>query len=58
MNQAKKGGVCIKHGAKAKRKSCSSEGCTNISMKGGVCRRHGANRTHDGSTALRKEECV
>jgi hydroxymethylpyrimidine/phosphomethylpyrimidine kinase len=34
--------VCIKHGAK--RKSCSSEGCTNIVIKGGVCWRHGAKK--------------
>ncbi len=39
-NQAQKGGVCIKHGAKVKR--CSSEGCSNLARKGGVCKRHGA----------------
>jgi hypothetical protein len=41
-NQAVKGGVCIKHGAKLKR--CSSEGCTNQAVKGGVCIKHGAER--------------
>jgi hypothetical protein len=50
-NQAQKGGVCIRHGAKVKR--CSSEGCMNNSLKGGVCRRHGAYRNpNDESTAL------
>ena len=39
-NQAKKGGVCVRHGAKLKR--CSYEGCTNIAVQGGVCMRHGA----------------
>jgi hypothetical protein len=39
-NIAKKGGVCMKHGAKFKR--CSSDGCRNIAQKGGVCKRHGA----------------
>jgi len=52
-NQAKKGGVCIKHGAKYIRKRCSSEGCKNIAVKGGVCRRHGAYRNpNDKSTAF------
>src|SRR5210317_1869431 len=47
-NQAVRGGVCIKHGAKHKR--CSSEGCTNQVVKKGVCWRHGAKvpyRNHD-----------
>ena len=39
-NQAVKGGVCVKHGAKMKR--CSSDGCTNKAQKGGVCIKHGA----------------
>ena len=39
-NEAKKGGVCIRHGAKVK--LCSSEGCTNNAQKGGVCIKHGA----------------
>ena len=39
-NQAYKGGVCSKHGAK--RKLCGSAGCTNQALKGGVCQRHGA----------------
>ena len=37
-NQALKGGVCWRHGAR--RKLCSTEGYTNIVVKGGVCRRH------------------
>jgi hypothetical protein len=41
-NQVYKGGVCVRHGAKKKR--CSSEGCTNIAKKGGVCTKHGAKR--------------
>eukprot|EP00985_Skeletonema_marinoi_P008050 scaffold3586_cov115-Skeletonema_marinoi.AAC.6 len=53
-NQAKQGGVCIKHGAKAK--LCSSEGCTNVVVKGGVCIRHGAAiNTLDQSTAFGSE---
>ncbi len=39
-NNMKNGGVCMKHGAKAKQ--CSSEGCTNVARNGGVCIRHGA----------------
>ena len=39
-NLARRGGVCIKHGAKAK--ICSAEGCMNVAVKGGVCIRHGA----------------
>ncbi len=41
-NQAQKGGVCIKHGAKVVYKRCSSDGCTNLALKGGVCVKHGA----------------
>ena len=42
-NIVQNGGVCIRHGAKLKRKLCSSDGCTtNIVQKGGVCYRHGA----------------
>ncbi|KAK1744057.1 hypothetical protein QTG54_005654 [Skeletonema marinoi] len=39
-NNAVKGGVCWRHGAK--KKLCSSDGCTNHAKKGGVCWRHGA----------------
>ena len=39
-NLARARGVCMRHGAKAKR--CSSEGCTNLVRSGGVCVRHGA----------------
>jgi hypothetical protein len=50
-NAAKKGGVCVKHGAKVKR--CSSDGCTNMVVKGGVCKRHGAyHNPNDQSTAF------
>ena len=42
-NLAKKGGICMKHGAKVKR--CSSEECTNLAVKGGVCIKHGATWT-------------
>ena len=34
-----KGGVCITHGATAKR--CSHKGCAKKVQKGGPCRRHG-----------------
>jgi hypothetical protein len=39
-----RGGVCVRHGAKVKKRryECSSNGCTNLAQKGGVCRRHGA----------------
>ena len=39
-NNAVKGGVCIKHGAKIKR--CSVENCENHVQQGGVCVKHGA----------------
>ena len=39
-NYARKGGVCVRHGAQVK--LCSVEGCTTIAKKGGVCIRHGA----------------
>ena len=39
-NQAQRGGVCQRHGAKKRR--CRIEGCTNHIQKGGVCKRHGA----------------
>ena len=40
-NQAYKGGVCRRHGAKVK--MCEFEGgCTNQAKKGGLCYRHGA----------------
>jgi hypothetical protein len=43
----------MKHGAKVKRKLCSSEGCTNYAKRGGVCRRHGAYRNNnEESTAF------
>ena len=42
-NLAKKGGVCVRHGAKVTMRRCSSEGCMNFVRKGGVCIRHGAN---------------
>ena len=51
---ARKGGVCVTHGAKVKR--CSFEGCTNIVVKGGVCVTHGAKQkakkrcNHEGCT--------
>ncbi len=54
INQAKRGGVCVKHGAKVKR--CSSVGCTNQAKRGGVCRRHGAyHNTQGESTAFGSE---
>ena len=34
-NQARKGGVCIRHGAKPK--TCSHEGCAKNALKGGGC---------------------
>eukprot|EP00985_Skeletonema_marinoi_P022485 scaffold14389_cov151-Skeletonema_marinoi.AAC.2 len=52
-NLAKKGGVCIRHGAKVK--LCSSDGCTGPAKKRGLCRRHWANTnriTNDESLHL------
>jgi hypothetical protein len=43
-NGAKKGGVCVTHGAKVTYKRCSHVGCTNGVIKGGVCVTHGAKR--------------
>ena len=41
-NKEVRGGVCIRPGAKKKKKSYKHEGCTNQAKKGGVCIRHGA----------------
>ena len=41
-NVAKKGGVCMRHGAK--HKQCDSDGCTNKSVNGGVCMSHAAKK--------------
>ena len=60
--QAKKGGVCIRHGAKVK--LCSHEGCTNQIKQGGVCWRHGARVvcskicSTDGYTKLAQKQGV
>jgi hypothetical protein len=51
-NHAKKGGVCVKHGATQKRKECSIEGCTNQANGRGMCNRHKRNVLCDASTAL------
>jgi len=50
---ARAGGVCQRHGAKAKK--CSHTGCTNGAQAGGVCYRHGAKQkkcSHEGCTKL------
>ena len=39
-NTAKRGGVCVAHGARKKR--CSHEGCANGVVTGGICITHGA----------------
>lgn len=51
VNIVKKGGVCIRHGAQARK--CSHKGCNNNALNDGVCVRHGAQRAtcgHDGCT--------
>jgi len=55
--QARKGGVCIKHGAEVK--TCNQEGCTTQARKGGVCIKHRAEVkqyhktcSHEGCTTL------
>jgi hypothetical protein len=48
--------VCIKHGAKVKKYTCSHEGCTNYARRGGVCVRHGAKVKlcrHEGCTNIK-----
>ena len=50
---ARKGQVCIRHGATWTNKKYSSEGCTNQAHKGGVCKRHGAK-----SKLCSKEGCT
>lgn len=64
-NQAKNGGICIKHGAKLperkNRKVCAKEECDNIAQKAGVCRAHAErckkegcdNRAKKGDTCLK-----
>jgi len=50
-NEAQGGGVCKRHGAKAK--ICNKDGCTTQAKKGGVCIRHGAYPkicSHEGCT--------
>ena len=42
-NHARKGGVCMRHGALVK--TCSHEGCINGTIKGGICWKHGATLT-------------
>jgi len=57
-NDAQNGGVCIKHGAKKRRKICTHEGCTKLSQNGGVCAKHGAvlkTCKHEGCTNQRKQ---
>ena len=40
-SQAKRSGVCVRHGADVKQ--CSVEGCTSQArVAGGLCRKHGA----------------
>jgi hypothetical protein len=44
-NQVVQGGVCIKYGARVKRKKlCSLDGCYKQVQQGGVCIKHGAKR--------------
>ena len=38
INLARKGGVCVRHGAKVK--TCSIEGCTTNVQKSGLCYKH------------------
>ncbi|KAK1732297.1 hypothetical protein QTG54_017018 [Skeletonema marinoi] len=50
------GGVCVRPGAK--RKLCSSEGCTNKVIEGGVCRKHGAKVKRCSSEGINNGVCV
>jgi len=63
VNQAKKGGVCIKHGAKVK--VCTIEGCTSLAKIAGVCFLGMGRNTNTNCAAVkdaliipRKEDCV
>lgn len=50
-NMARKGRVCIRHGAKVK--TCRHEGCNSNVRQGGVCMKHGAKVkmcSHEGCT--------
>ena len=48
--------MCVRHGAK--RKLCSSEGCTNKVIEGGVCRKHGAKVKRCSSEGINNGVCV
>ncbi|KAK1736803.1 hypothetical protein QTG54_012248 [Skeletonema marinoi] len=50
------GGVCVRH--EAKRKLCSSGGCTNKVIEGGVCRKHGAKVKRCSSEGINNGVCV
>eukprot|EP00984_Skeletonema_dohrnii_P009471 scaffold3622_cov145-Skeletonema_dohrnii-CCMP3373.AAC.9 len=55
INQAVKGGVCRRHGAKVEAQRCFVDGCTNQIQRRGVCNRHGANGDRckfEGCTAI------
>ena len=41
-NQSVQNGVCVRHGAKVKRRICTSPGCNNVVISKGVCIKHGA----------------
>lgn len=63
-NQAKNGGICIKHGAKQperkNRKICAKEECDNIAQKAGVCRAHAERCIKDGcdNRAKKGDTCL
>lgn len=63
-NQAKSGGICIKHGAKQperkNRKVCAKEECDNIAQKAGVCRAHADRCSKDGcdNRAKKGDTCL
>ena len=54
----RKGGVCVKHGAKTKR--CKHEGCTNQSKANHLCFRHGEKKIckHNGCTNIARGVCT
>ena len=63
-NQARNGGICIKHGAKQperkNRKICANEECDNIAQKAGVCRAHAERCSKDGcdNRAKKGDTCL
>jgi hypothetical protein len=58
---SKKGGVCIRHGAKIASRECIEEGCSKKAQNGGKCYAHGAYRktcVYKDCTSMRRKGIV